>query len=568
MDSRLEHALSPKRDPLAKVLTLTIALALLLSFPFALSHGQYITTTAMGFHFINSLISLWFYGRGRDDLCRSITCGSLSFLGVVYLPMYLLILDTPDVAYNACFLAYAISLNAIAITALLLSLRWTLAIGALTLVVYTSALLHLLPQVQVKYTGIPAVVLSTMTITGILCVFKHNRTTSERRLRQAIEDAQLANQSKGEFLANMSHEIRTPMNIILGMSQVLNDRETNSENRGLVQDIHHSASQLLRILNDILDFSKLESKHVQLESEVFDLHEHGQGIVRSLGIRVSEAPVDLEFVVSDAVPRWVRGDALRLRQILLNIMGNAIKFTEKGQVSLNIDGSVVGKVVQLKIDVQDTGIGMTQEQCQRVFEKFRQADNSTTRRFGGTGLGLAIAKDLCELMGGSISVSSELGKGTSFEVQLELSVADAPEKVSSPSQTKASDDEQVGRLEGSKILLVDDNALNLKLAKIVLEQLKCEVTTAKNGREAVDLAVKQRYDAILMDCHMPTMDGYEATRLLRSQESRDEPQVIIAMTASVLAEDRQRCTEAGMDDFVPKPFQREQLAQTLSKWVN
>ncbi len=417
-----------------------------------------------------------------------------------------------------------------------------------------------------------------------LAVLTFSNITKQARLLEATEAARKqadhASQIKSAFLANTTHEVRTPMNGILGVAHMLKSTALNPEQRELVEIIERSGKALLKVVNDVLDFSKIEAGKLTLESVAFNLRQLLQDVIRLFRPIVSQR-VELLLNIENEVPDSLIGDPGRLRQIVVNLLGNAVKFTQEGQVRLQVQREKTSSVyVTLNFQVVDTGIGMPTHKSAKLFERFDQADASTSRKYGGTGLGLSISKELVTLMGGHIGATSTPGKGTTMFFKLTFLIdqpGPAEEEIrveeNSSLQSLASscgDRNNLRRTEvqgPARVLLVDDNAINQKVALAMLTRDGYEVTVAGDGAQAVELSKQGGYDVILMDCQMPEMDGLEATARIRKGEAGRSRTPIIALTASTLKEQREQCLAAGMDDFMLKPINSQELLKMVRKWA-
>ncbi|MEE4378356.1 MAG: ATP-binding protein [Candidatus Competibacteraceae bacterium] len=385
--------------------------------------------------------------------------------------------------------------------------------------------------------------------------------------RRAEKEAKEASQAKSQFLANMSHEIRTPINAIQGLLYLAQQDNLPPKLRAQLTKMEHSAHSLLTVINDILDFSKIEVGHVELEITPFDLYAVLDRTRSVVGFRAVEKGLMLEFHEEAQVPKYLRGDPDRLGQVLLNLVGNAVKFTEQGEVEVSVRAIAQSpEQTILEFSVRDTGIGITPEQHDKLFQLFSQADSSITRRFGGTGLGLAISQRLVEMMGGRIEVTSNAGQGSVFRFTAAFGHAEASEVKST--EEPILDLEGTTKLRGARVLLVEDQPLNQEVAGEILLQAGLKVQFANNGQEAVQKvqANPSGFDVVLMDLQMPVLDGYQATRQLRA-DPRCAELPIIAMTANVLSGERERCLAAGMNDYLAKPIDVPAMYRTLQHWV-
>ena len=403
--------------------------------------------------------------------------------------------------------------------------------------------------------------------------FNQRSRQLEKLLRRRDEDqvalltakrtAETATQAKSEFLAAMSHEVRTPLNSILGLTGLLTESQLDREQRDYVETVRASATTMLTLINDILDFSKIEAGRLELEAIPFQPAALCVEVIDLLEFRAREKNLSVRLRKGAGSDACFLGDPGRIRQVILNLVSNAIKFTEAGEVEVRCQSTpLAGGQGELRFTVRDTGPGIPAATQAGLFQAFAQADRSTARRFGGTGLGLAISRQLVELMGGEIGLESDEGKGATFWVQLRL-----PRSANQPPIAPPREEEPVGeqRLD-ARVLLVEDNPVNQKVAILQLERLGCRVDLANNGLEAIDAYKRGEFDVILMDCQMPVMDGYEATRMLRTLEMPGRRTPIIALTAHAMKGDRDRCLAAGMDDYLAKPVDRRELARTLGRW--
>jgi CheY-like chemotaxis protein/nitrogen-specific signal transduction histidine kinase len=377
--------------------------------------------------------------------------------------------------------------------------------------------------------------------------------TERKRVEEGIRQASRA---KDEFLGNMGHELRTPLSGIIGMTSLLQDTEMTLQQRQYIRTVNRSARALLTIINDLLDYSSIETGRMSIEPAPFDLKSAVDDVIQVLTTRALEKGLALTVLYSPDAPRRVVGDAGRIRQVLTNLVDNAIKFTDDGRVVVTVGCEDLAEGhARIRLSVEDTGIGISDGGLERIFDKFTQVDATPARRHGGTGLGLAISKQLVDLMGGSMGVSSRPGEGSNFWFILSL-----------PVQAETATLEGKMEPDSSRVLVVEDNDVNQEVAATILRKLGCVVEVAGNGKQAVKMAEITPYDLIFMDCQMPGMDGFEATaEIRRYEESSGHHAKIVAMTAHTTDEDRDRCLTSGMDDYIGKPATYEDFQAVLQR---
>jgi signal transduction histidine kinase/ActR/RegA family two-component response regulator len=393
---------------------------------------------------------------------------------------------------------------------------------------------------------------------------------SELDLVEAKQAAEEANIAKSRFLATISHEVRTPMNGVLGMLELLQKTTLSDKQRSFTENALRSGRSLLILINDILDFSKIESNKLKLEHVPFNIKDTIDDAIQIVAEDAKRKQLNLVSEIPDINPLLI-GDEQRLRQILINLIGNAVKFTEKGDVIVRLKKTAEYKTgVQLKFEITDTGIGIRPEALPHIFNDFTQQDGSTTRKFGGTGLGLAITKQLVNLMGGEIYAESTPHKGSSFWItlQFESQITDHYRPVKQTDAIRPANEEPKEELLlSARILLAEDNAINQEVASAMLESAGCEVVVVENGQQALQALEEEHFDLVLMDCQMPVMDGFKATRKLRQQQAKYYSIPVIALTADIQQGIMQQCQQAGMDDYLSKPFTHDTLIEIVGKWL-
>jgi signal transduction histidine kinase/CheY-like chemotaxis protein len=393
---------------------------------------------------------------------------------------------------------------------------------------------------------------------------------TRRELQRLVEESQAASKAKSQFLANMSHELRTPLHGMLGITNLLLETQLSDRQRHYTQMVKRSTEVLATLINDILDFSKIEAGKLELENVDFNLHSTTQDVVELMSNKAQSKSVAIVSEIAPSVPATAVGDPTRIRQILLNLVGNAIKFTDQGKIVVRLTADLVtGDQFSLRCDVIDTGIGIPAERMDRLFQSFSQVDASTTRRYGGTGLGLAISKQLVERMGGEIGVQSQVDKGSTFWFTLNLKTSDPMAKTS---ETAIGENcVRHAPKNAFRILVAEDNEVNQIVARDFLTQAGFEITVVPNGKGALEAIMSAQYDLILMDCQMPVMDGFEATLAIRNHERERavaKPIPIVALTANASGADRERCKTAGMDGYCGKPFKPRELLDTVWSFLS
>ena len=417
------------------------------------------------------------------------------------------------------------------------------------------------PEAALVLQSVGAVV-PHLVLTGIGFLWLRMKLQTLRSLSLAVTEARAASEAKSSFLANVSHEIRTPMNGVLGMLQLLESEPVAPAQATSIRTARRSAEALLRLLDDVIDFSRVQARRLELRPVPTDLYAELDSMIALFVARAKEKRIALRLELDPKVPRGVLVDPTRLRQVVFNLLSNAIKFTATGEVVLSAQvAESDGETSRVEIAVRDTGEGIPADELESVFEVFQQVDGSATRRHGGAGLGLAISKHLVSLMGGALVVESEVGVGSRFSFLADLAHVEAPADTSNVERI-------VAPHAGSRVLVVDDDRVNRTVARRFLEAYDIEVEVAVDGIEALNRVQGETFDLVLMDCLMPRMDGWDTSRAIRELAGTTGGVPIVALTASALAGDEERCREAGMDDFLTKPLRRQALETVLARWLN
>jgi signal transduction histidine kinase/CheY-like chemotaxis protein len=566
VDSSLDAMLAASLRPVCVGLALFYAL---LTSWYLVQYGFFVQTNLSLFTGLFSLALLtaavWFE-RNQVPAAR-VRLVTASIAGAIVFHCLFLLVSIPNPRQTTNLMIAQLGFGC-----LLLSVRWFMGLALCSILGWTWVAGDRISDPDWRHFGLA---LLEATVFGGLVLFvriRAYRNIQSLRMRDQFlaKDLQEANhavlcaaRAKTEFLANMSHEIRTPMTAILGMTELLQMTPLDEQQTEYASTIERSGDTLLQIVNDILDFSKIEAGRLAIEDIGFELKSVLDEVLEMLDQRAREKQLSILFDVAPELPLRYRGDPTRIKQVLINLVGNAIKFTHSGHVRIVARGYPIDDMrAFVELAVEDTGIGIPEDQHERVFEAFTQADTSTTRRYGGTGLGLAISTRLVRLLGGEIKVDSKVGVGSIFTVTLVLKVAHRPSSIPAPIETV-----QEGQYHG-RILVVEDNLDNQTLAQRMLRYLGCEVEVAHDGQLALERLEHQSFDMILMDCHMPNLNGYEATQRIRRREAEQgKHTIIVALSASVLPEEQEHCLQVGMDDYVAKPFSRQDLQRVLQRWL-
>jgi signal transduction histidine kinase/ActR/RegA family two-component response regulator len=391
------------------------------------------------------------------------------------------------------------------------------------------------------------------------------RTLAEKNLIKAKSVAEIANRAKSDFLATISHEIRTPLNGIMGMTELLIEKRLTGKKQFYAEMIQISGKSLLRVINDVLDFSKIESGEINFEEEAIDLRETRQEFRGLFAELAKKKGLSFKTRIHNKVPKCVKGDRHRIHQILINLLSNALKFTKSGEINFRIEAKEQENITLICFVVEDTGIGINKSAQETLFQPFTQADSSTTRQYGGTGLGLTICKKLADLMNGHIRMESKEGKGSRFVLELPMEVLETTPKQSVPEKQK-----KITLSKKTRVLVVEDNIINQRLFQIMLKNMGIQVRVSNNGLEALNALKKEKFDAVLMDCHMPEMDGMEAIQIYRkSEQDNNLPRTpFVAVTANVMQHEEKLCLQAGFDRFMGKPVDKQEFQKVLHELVS
>jgi signal transduction histidine kinase/CheY-like chemotaxis protein len=550
----------------------------------------------VGLALFYALVTCWYFveleGQAQRSMCLSTTLLSVGLLvGAIWFernripvryahPAAALIASA--VILNCLFLLVSVPearqttnlmIAQLGFGCLLLSVRWFAALAALSLLGWTWVAGARADDSEWHHFGLA---LFEATLFGGLVLFVRIRAYRNiqtlrmrdqvlvQHLREANQAALIAVHAKSGFLANMSHEIRTPMTAMIGMTELLLMSELDKQQREFATTIERAGNTLLQLVNDILDFSKIEAGQVVLEEVGFEIEAIVQEVKDLFAIKARQRNLALLIELESKLAPRYRGDPTRIKQVLINLVGNAIKFTHHGHVKIRVRSRPLDQEqAYIEVAVEDTGIGIREDQLARVFEAFTQADASTTRTYGGTGLGLAISSRLARLMGGDISARSEPGRGSTFTLSLMLRIARGRTTIPVPPIALGAVQYQ------GRVLVVENNEDNQNLAQELLRRMGCDVEIVTDGKQALDKLEQTSFDLVLMDCHMPHMNGYDATRAIRRREADNggKHTTIVALSASVLPEERARCIEVGMDDYVAKPFSSRDLQRVLERWL-